>query len=293
MPLRRFFKGSVGDGDNIAFWLDPWVCNEPLKDLCPNLFRLEKDKKCRVKCRSAEGRVESGLGEQWRWSRLPASEQEMAELDFLDSVLGSVELSGRRDKWFWLGDKSGAFSVSSVRRLIYNESDFSSNYVLKWCKWIPAKCNVFIWQAEMSKIPTSDALRRRNMVGVEATCSICGEDNESVEHLFTSCWVAMLVWNHICSWTRVQRFFAFSFRDLIEVHEHVGLRGKAKKVFQGIILLSCWVIWRARNKSKFEGKTVKIEEIISEIKSIGFLWVRSRAKFSNLSWTDWCIYDIV
>ncbi|PWA75409.1 RNA-directed DNA polymerase, eukaryota, Reverse transcriptase zinc-binding domain protein [Artemisia annua] len=145
----------------------------------------------------------------------------------------------------------------------------------------------------MSKIPTSDALRRRNMVGVEAICSICGEDNESVEYLFTSCWVAMLVWNHICSWTRVQCFFAFSFRDLIEVHEHVGLKGKAKKVFQGIIFLSCWVIWRARNKSKFEGKKVKIEEIISDIKSIGFLWVRSRAKLSNLSWPDWCKYEIV
>ncbi|PWA53873.1 RNA-directed DNA polymerase, eukaryota [Artemisia annua] len=286
MPLRRFFKGVVGDGECIAFWLDLWVCNEPLKDLCPNLFRLEKDKKCRVKCRV-------GLGEVWKWSSMPASETEMAELDFLDSVVESVNLEGRRDKWQWLGDMSGEFKVCSVRRLIYSELDYSNNYVLKWCKWLPIKCNVFIWQAEMSKIPTSDALRRRNMVGVEGSCALCGEGSESVEHLFTNCWVAMRVWNHICSWTRVQHFFAFSFRDLIEVHKHVGLKGKAKKVFQGIIFLSCWVIWRARNKLKFEGKQVKIEEVISDIKSIGFLWVRSRAKFSNLSCSNWCKYDIV
>ncbi|PWA74341.1 RNA-directed DNA polymerase, eukaryota [Artemisia annua] len=293
MPLRRFCKGLVGDGENIAFWLDPWVCDAPLKDLCPNLFRLQKEKKCRVKCRTVVDGVGSGMGERWRWARSPASDQEVAELDFLVSVLDFVVLSGSRDKWLWLGDKSGAFSVSSVRQLIYSESDFSNNYVLEWCKWIPAKCNVFIWQAEMSKIPTADALRRRNMVGVEATCSICNEDNESVEHLFTSCRVAMVVWSHICSWTRVQRFFAFSFRDLIEVHEHVGLRGKAKKVFHGIILLSCWAIWRARNRSKFDGKSVKPEEIISDIKSIGFLWVRSRAKLANVTWSDWCKYDIV
>ncbi|PWA71177.1 RNA-directed DNA polymerase, eukaryota [Artemisia annua] len=247
MPIRRFFKGLVGDGESVAFWLDPWVCNEHLKDLCPNLFRLEKDKKCRVKSRM-------GLGELWSWSSTRASVYEMAELDFLVYVVDSVDLNGRRDKWNWLGDKSGNFSVSSVRRLMYSESDYSNNYVLRWCNWLPAKCNVFIWQAEMSKIPTSDALRRRNMVGVEGLCSICGEDLESVEHLFTTCWVAMLVWNHICNWTRVQHFFAFSFRALIEVHEHVGLKGKAKKVFQGIIFLSCWVIWRARNKLKFEGK---------------------------------------
>ena len=84
---------------------------------------------------------------------------------------------------------------------MYSVADYSNNYVLKWCKWLPAKCNVFIWQAEMSNVPTSDALRRRNMVGVEGLCSICGEDLESVEHLFTTCCVTMLVWSHICNWT--------------------------------------------------------------------------------------------
>ena len=215
----------------------------------------------------------------------------MAELDFLNSLLVSVSLNDRRDKWIWLGNNSGVFDVSSVRRLLHSEVDHSRNYVFKWCKWIPAKCNIFMWQAEMHKIPTADALRRRNMVGIDSGCSICGEEDESVEHLFTSCWIAMNVWNRICSWTRVQRFFVFSFKDLIELYNHVGLKGKAKKIFKGIIFISCWAIWRARNKRKFEGKIVKIEEVMSDIKSLGFLWVRSRAKCSNLAWIDWCKFN--
>ena len=150
-----------------------------------------------------------------------------------------------------------------------------------------------MWQAAMYKIPTADALIKRNMTGVDGMCSICVEGLESVEHLFTSCSIALMVWDLICKWTHVHRFFAFSFKDLIEVHEHVGLKGKAKVVFQGIIFISCWAIWRARNKLKFEGIKVKIEEVFSEIKSTGFLWVRSRLKLSSLSWSDWCKYEIV
>lgn len=107
MPIRRFFKGVVGDGESVAFWLDPWVCNEPLKDLCPNLLKLEKNKKCRVKSRM-------GQGERWSWSSTPETMGEMA-LDFLVNVLESVDLNGRMDKWNWLGDKTGKFSVSPVR----------------------------------------------------------------------------------------------------------------------------------------------------------------------------------
>ncbi|PWA80208.1 RNA-directed DNA polymerase, eukaryota [Artemisia annua] len=286
MPLRRFFKGVVGDGVSVAFWLDPWVGNETLKEMCPNLFRLERNKKCKV-----NSRVGNGGG--WSWYRMPASSSELEELDFLVNVVESVELNGRRDKWSWLGDKKGNFSVRSVRKMMYDAADYSSLYVLKWCKWIPAKCNVFMWQAVMSKIPTADALIRRNMAGVEGMCSVCEEGLESVEHLFTSCSVALMVWNLICKWTHVQRFFAFSFKDLIEMHDHVGLKGKAKVVFQGIIFISCWAIWRARNKLKFEGIKIKVEEVVSEIKSMGFLWVRSRLKMYSLSWSDWCKYEIM
>ena len=51
IPIRSMFKGIVGDGADIAFWIDPWVADLPLKDLAPSLFRLEKSKKCKVQDR--------------------------------------------------------------------------------------------------------------------------------------------------------------------------------------------------------------------------------------------------
>ena len=48
LPLRRFFKGKVGNGNNISFWIDPWLLNLPLMIVCPNLFRFDADKRCKV-----------------------------------------------------------------------------------------------------------------------------------------------------------------------------------------------------------------------------------------------------
>ncbi|KAJ0909222.1 putative RNA-directed DNA polymerase [Helianthus annuus] len=47
-PLRNFLKGSVGNGEKVAFWLDCWLMNKPLKTAFPDLFRAETDKRCTV-----------------------------------------------------------------------------------------------------------------------------------------------------------------------------------------------------------------------------------------------------
>ncbi|MFS7978580.1 hypothetical protein Hanom_Chr10g00917111 [Helianthus anomalus] len=46
---------------------------------------------------------------------------------------------------------------------------------------------------------------------------------------------------------------------------------KARDVFCGIVRVACWCIWRARNNLRFKNKQVKVADIISEIKSLGFL----------------------
>ncbi|KAL9996097.1 hypothetical protein Hdeb2414_s0741g00941721 [Helianthus debilis subsp. tardiflorus] len=99
--------------------------------------------------------------------------------------------------------------------------------------------------------------------------------------------VATLLWQHISIWCKVPSIFTFTVRDLLELHNGVGLNGNARVAFQGIIIVGCWCIWRARNEVRFSNKSIRVEEVISNVKALGFLWFKSRFKCIDLSWDTW------
>ncbi|KAM0069148.1 putative reverse transcriptase zinc-binding domain-containing protein [Helianthus debilis subsp. tardiflorus] len=159
---------------------------------------------------------------------------------------------------------------------------------MNWCKWVPKKCNIFAWRAEMNRIPTVDALCSRGMTIIDDMCCLCEEDLESVSHIFSACPISVGVWEKVSFWCRIPRFFIFSFRDLLELHS-VGGRKKAEcEALHGIVLTTCWVIWKARNKLRFNGIRSSIEEIFSEVRVISFFWYKHRAKKGKFEWVNWC-----
>ncbi|PWA80164.1 RNA-directed DNA polymerase, eukaryota [Artemisia annua] len=284
MPIRNFFKGKVGRGLDVAFWIDPWLLNVPLKGICPRLFNLDSCKRCKVVERL--NRSELGTTKVWSWKRSSMTDEEKSEMEVLDRLLEGVELSDTKDGWIWVGAGDGVFSVGAVRRLINNDRDYSNVQVFEWCKWVPIKCNVFGWRAVLGRIPTAMALRHRNIPIPDVSCPFCGDTEETIDHLFTGCIVANGLWQYVTSWCKVQNWFAFSFKDLVDTHNFIGLSGKAKELFQGIILIGCWSIWRARNRIKFQKLKYRLVDIISEVKELGFLWARNRAKVPSLSWVS-------
>ncbi|KAJ0797800.1 putative RNA-directed DNA polymerase [Helianthus annuus] len=160
VSLYHNFKGIVGNGYGIQFWIDPWACNRPLLELFPNLFRLEKNKRCLVHDRFDN---ESGsFANKWEWRRWPSLTVESAEFDALLDLVHSFGLSDSVDRWEWIGGDKSEFSVKAVKDFLRSGVDYSRNFVFKWSKWAPKKCNIFIWRAEMGRIATVDALSRRN-----------------------------------------------------------------------------------------------------------------------------------
>ncbi|KAJ0837228.1 putative reverse transcriptase zinc-binding domain-containing protein [Helianthus annuus] len=142
----------------------------------------------------------------------------------------------------------------------------------------------------MGRIATLTALKKRNIGTDNLSCCLCGEEDETVDHLFTTCCFASMVWSFVCSWSKSQNFILFSFKDLLEAHNHVGLIDQKKEVLKGIIRIGCWCIWKARNEVKFNNTQVKLERIISEIRSLGFFWYSTRSKNKTITWIDWCKY---
>ncbi|KAJ0766710.1 putative reverse transcriptase zinc-binding domain-containing protein [Helianthus annuus] len=235
--FRNFIRGEIGNGADVAFWLDQWLVKEPLKCCYPNLFRLELDKRCVVRDRIV--RPVSNPEAKWQWSRPPSSSAELAEWLDLNVKLRNVVLSDVKDKRLWMGDDSGVFSVGSINKSFDMNKDFSNRYVWEWCKWIPLKCNLFEWRAEQERLPTRVELSKRNVSVPEVTCPLCTSGDETVSHMFTSCEFATAVWLKVSRWCNTPFPMAFSIRDILEGHEYSGLKGKALNAYKGILLITC------------------------------------------------------
>ncbi|KAF5761365.1 putative RNA-directed DNA polymerase [Helianthus annuus] len=291
LSLKSLMGGVVGNGQDLFFWLDPWLSSSPLKDEFPHLFWLEKNKKCKVKERIV--RPVSNPGGKWMWRSVPSSNVELAEWSRLSGLLRSAFLSDHKDRWDWLGSGSNGFSVKAVKDLFDINKDFSSRFVWEWCRWIPKKCNLFAWRAEQDRIPTREALCRRNIRVDDNRCPLCNSEVETVDHLFSACGVSAVIWQKIQVWCNSSILFTFSFRDILEVHNWVGLEGHKKEVFHGIAIIACWRIWKARNALVFEGKPFVINEVFSDIRSWGFVCYNNRMKDKCIDWKDWCRFVFV
>ncbi|KAJ0436408.1 putative RNA-directed DNA polymerase [Helianthus annuus] len=221
VPIRRLFKGIVGMGDKILFWLDPWLLDIPLKERFPALFSLEVVKTCSVR-----DRLDGGV--LWLWKSDPDSDVERAELQDLGAAVATVSLSLVPDKWSWLGIGSNDFSVAAVKKHLVSRRDFSNRFIMDKCNWVPKKCSLFAWRAEMNRVPTVEALGKRGVVIIDDMCNFCNEGLDSVSHIFTACPLALGVWEKVSFWCRIQNFFVFSFRDLLEIH-NVGSKGKSER----------------------------------------------------------------
>ncbi|XP_022004387.1 uncharacterized protein LOC110901940 [Helianthus annuus] len=242
--------GIIGDGKDVAFYLDPWLDRGPLKFRYLNLYELELDKNCVVRNRII--RPVSNPDASWKWKRPPDSSVELAEWSALCSQLRDVDLSDARDKWRCEGEESGEFSVGSVKRLLASNIDSNERFVCEWCKWVPLK-----WE-------------------------------ETAMHLFTSCSLAMSIRSKVSIWCKVPFLVAFSFKDILEAHWFSGLKGKDQAAYQGIVIIACWLIWKARNKRVFSVKVPKADEIFCSIKLLGYLWFRDRSKCIDVSWETLC-----
>ncbi|KAJ0799575.1 uncharacterized protein LOC110922700 [Helianthus annuus] len=181
-----------------------------------------------------------------------------------------MALAEVNDKWVWIETNLYEFLICTVKRMLSKRNDYCGNYVLEWCKWLPLKCIVFVWRAEMEKNATGAACIDLNINVEVSNCPFCDYSDETVSHLFCSCMIASTIWLHISRWCKIALFVVSSVRDILELQNLMRLTGLVKNVFHGILIVGCWCLWRARNSLRFENKEVQVEEIIREIKSLGY-----------------------
>ncbi|XP_021986769.1 uncharacterized protein LOC110883278 [Helianthus annuus] len=144
---------------------------------------------------------------------------ELQELECCLQLLIGVRLGTAADGWNWNAEAGSNFSIAADR------------------------------------LPTKKALRRRNIHLVNAICVLCEDGKESIDHLLIACGFASGVWQYISKWCGVPLVYAFPVKDLVERHTYINGSAVMKKVFQGIVIITAWSIWKeTKRKAILEQK---------------------------------------
>ncbi|XP_076944940.1 uncharacterized protein LOC143615794 [Bidens hawaiensis] len=283
--LNKLFRTDVKNGESTWFWLDIRVDDCPLCNWFPNLFSIEKLKWCVVANRLYM--IDGVICGRWDLQRDPTSLAYLKEFRGLLSICKHVIIRPVKDKGIWCGDHSGEFSVRSLKGLLLEMSLSRPNNVFVWNNWLPKKVGFVAWRAVFIRLPTMEALAKRNILVSSLDCPICGKGMETVDHVFISCDFSQAVWCLISQWCKVPSIYAFSVRDLVELHRYASFPTDKAKAFHAVCLVTIWCIWKKRNDVVKKGGQVHPRSLIEEVKPLGFLWIRNRSKRRGLPWEDW------
>ncbi|KAK1433700.1 hypothetical protein QVD17_10615 [Tagetes erecta] len=109
-------------------------------------------------------------------------------------------------------------------------------------------------------------------------CPLCGMAPETANHLFCECEWTDNIWCFVYQWCKIPPILAVTIRDLLSWHLSIPIDCQRKrKVIQGIIMTSCWCIWKARNEKVFNniqepGKAQPIQSSMFTLHTLASKW---------------------
>jgi len=217
----------------------------------------------------------------WSWCRSSLIDTEVIDLQSCVQLLSSKQwYKDKKDTWICgdVLDGENMYSTSERNLIIMTAK------IIQWNSWVPPKVNTLVCRANMDRIPTRDALSKRGVPIQNPLCPACSDQVESNDHVFTSCSFISLVWSFISSWLKIAPIFAFSFDDLLKIHDHASKDKSKKKMIQAIVYSTIWCVWKQRNELIFNGSQPSVINTVGYIKAISFLWVKNRSKYHNINW---------
>ncbi|XP_076917434.1 uncharacterized protein LOC143577506 [Bidens hawaiensis] len=284
-----WFKGRIGCGSSIMFWLDYWIGDELLSTSFPALFALERNKRCTVTDWVLMG--PAGVGFSWNWKRVGLSDDESAELSETLVFLGDVALNGSKDRWVFTPNGLCGFSVDTVKLLISENRQYRLQSRFVWSRWVPKKVCVVAWRANLGQLPTAAALQRRSIPIVNDLCNFCHLQMECTEHVFTGCPFVSEVWQQVWRWCNIPAQVIFHVSDLLGIHKSAMSGQRQRETLYAVVLTTFWSVWRARNEAVFNHKEPSVQAIVEEVKVMIFLSIRNRATMGNMTWEAWRRFD--
>lgn len=116
-------------------------------------------------------------------------------VEFYKELEESKRIQEDANRLWWQKDSKGLFRVSSAYKLLNQDNKQMTNWPWKhiWEVKIPFKVACFTGLLAKEAVLTQDNLSRRG-ISLCSRCYLCGEDSETVKHLFLKCRTADMLW---------------------------------------------------------------------------------------------------
>ncbi|GJV54697.1 hypothetical protein Tco_1455702 [Tanacetum coccineum] len=200
IDLLSLVKKKVGNGEATSFWNDVWLGEFPLKQMYPRLYFLELNKHVSVASKLRANSLISSFRQS------PRSGIEEEKLLLLISNTSSVILPNISDRWSWLLDPSGDFSVKST--------------------------------ISLDKLPTRLNLSLRGLNIPSIICPLCSIAVESTSHLLFSYQLARQLMIKVVHWWELEYQDFHSYEDWLLWFKNLRVSKRLKDVFEGVCYIS-------------------------------------------------------
>jgi ribonuclease HI len=238
----------IGDGSRVHIWGDKWLptpttycIQSPPKNLAPDTMVSE------LIDRRAGGWKQNLLIENFN----------KEEVDAIQSI--PISLTNQPDKQIWRGTIKGEFTVGSAYHMAKeneanlqagcsNRSEEGNIWKGIWSSKIPNAVKTFMWRACQNLLPTRENLAKRNIIK-DPSCTICGLEIESTEHILWECSSSSDVWG--VSLRRFQKSSCLAFKNFQHIAESFLQEG-SEEDFE-VFCITARKIWLRRNEWIHEG----------------------------------------
>jgi hypothetical protein len=236
----------------------------------------------------------------WR-RRLFVWEQTL--LDDLLLIIDNINLSAVVDRWGWIPDKGGEFTVKTTYELVVKmfiaSGDLSPEekfaFKVIWKSLAPSKAAALAWRALLDRLPTRmNLFKRRIIMQVEeCLCVFCGEELETAAHLFLYCPRITQLWDRIFAWLGL----GFSLpHSLLSMLNFVASTSGGKQLRHGLVMIwnsVLWSIWRHRNKVIFDTVAVDTSGLVEEVKINSWKWWIGRSQAPSCLFYEWTMEPVI
>lgn len=226
-------------------WTDKWLGQSPLRMIVQGPLTPRDEDQVVADLLDDRG--------NWCWDKLGYN----LPKEVMDRAIGIPRslLGGIEDRVVWSHEPSGHYSTKSAYNIIRGPKEGDpTDWNWIWEKPISPCIQIFLWQCCHMKVMTRTFLRQRGL-DVETTCRVCHRDDETLDHIFRECKVALDLWRSLGIPRSKKATFSLPLNEWIRSNlcSYELLANGLEWTF--VFAQALWCLWKQRNRYIFEGRT--------------------------------------